>query len=714
MKSRKGKDKRSAAPQQQGMTIEQAIATAYAHWNAGQAQQAELLCQRVLAVWPEHPDALHLLGLLAHGFGNRPQALDYMRRACAAPRAPALFHSNLAEMLRQSGLLIEAEAVGRRAVALDSRTTAGWTNLGIVLQEAGKLDESLQCLTRVCHLTPDSPEAHNNLGNTFKRLGRLNEARTEYEAAIRLNPSYAEAHSNLANLLNDLGRHDEALDMARRAIELNPRSADAYLNAAAIAQARKQPGEAIRWINNVLSFAPDHPGALLALATVQRETEDYAAAEQAARRAVASMPQSGEAHEVLGQVLQGLFRSDEAKAEYEQAAKLPMPRPESPVDKKAVLLLELGRNQDALAAFDEALAINPRSAGVWFNRCEAKTFAADDPDIPAMERLLADGERLGISRDDRITLSFALGKACLDAGQDDRAFAFLAEANRLKRATFDYDAKAVDQWLTNITTTVGTELLSRLAGHGDPSELPVFIIGMPRSGTTLIEQILASHPLVHGAGELRLVQSMVDQISGPNLVPLGYPHLVESMAPENLPRLARHYLDRVSVLAPGKTRIVDKMPANFLYAGFIHAMFPNARILHCRRDPVDTCLSCYTKLFGGEQRFAYDLAELGHFYKGYERLTAHWASVLPADRYTEVVYENVVADLEGEARRLVAFCGLDWNDACLSFHKLERPVRTASASQVRQPIYKGSVGRWRKYAKHLQPLLTALDLAEEA
>jgi tetratricopeptide (TPR) repeat protein len=686
-------------PPQQSMSIEQAVVTAYAHWNAGQTQQAEYFCRQVLAAWPEHPDALHLLGLLAHGFGNRDSALDYMRRACAAPRAPALFHSNLAEMLRQAGQLSEAEAEGRRAVALDARVPEAWTNLGIVLQESGKLEESLNCLFKVCQLIPASPEAHNNLGNTYRRLGRLNEAKGKYEEAIRLNPSYSEAHSNLANLLNELGAHDEAMTTIRRAIESNPRNADAYLNAAAIALSRKQPDEAIRWINNILSFAPEHPGGLLALAAIQMEAEDFATAVQTARRAVAAAPQSGEAHEMLGLVLQAMCRPDEARAEYEQAAKLPMARSHGPVEKKAVLLLEQGRNQEALAAFDAALALTPRSASVWRHRCEAKQFTADDVDIDTMQRLLDDGAQQGISRDDRIALLFALGKACLDADEAHRAFAYLDEANRLKRSSFDHDAAAVDQWMDDIARTVSPEQLARLAGHGDPSELPLFIVGMPCSGMPRVEQILTSHPQVHGSGKLRLLQNMIDQISGPDHVPLGYPRLIESTAPEDLPKLARYYLDRVSALAPGRLRIINKMPANFLYAGFIHALFPNARIIHCRRDPVDTCLSCYARLFSpGEQKFAYDLKELGAFYRGYERLTAYWKAVLPEDRYTEVRYEDMVESPEEEARRLADFCGLDWNQADLSSHKLEEPARTAG------------VGCWKLFAQQLAPLLQTLEV----
>lgn len=706
--------KAAVAEQPKGMTIEQALQEAYGHWNAGQAAQAEHLCRQVLAVSPEQPDALHLLGLLAHTFKNLPLAIDYLRRACAAPRAPAVFHSNLTEMLRQAGQLAEAEAVGRRAVSLDARNAGAWNNLGIVLQESGKLEESLQCLLRVAQLAPDQPENHNNLGNTYKRLGRLHGARKEYEKAVALNPSYSEAFGNLAYLLNELGQLDEAMASARKAIKLNPRNANAYLNAAAIASNRQQTGEALRWIENILSFAPDHPGALQALASTQREAEDYVAAEQSARRAVAAAPQSREAVEMLGQVLQALNRSDEARTVFEQAASLPGPKPESALERLAILELELGHGSKALELFDQALTLNPSAASVWFNRAEIKKFSTDDADIAAMEKVLETARQQGVGRNDSISLLFALAKAWLDVGQDDHAFAALAEGNRLKRETFAYDGKAVGQWLGRIRKAFTKKQFARLKGQGDPSETPIFIVGMPRSGTTLVEQILAAHPLVYGAGELKLIQSMVDQISPPGGTPLGFPQLLENTAPEDLPRLARHYLSRVEELAPGRARVVDKMPANFLYAGFIHMMMPNARIIHCRRDPVDTCLSCYTKLFSGEQKFAYDLAELGHFYKGYERLTDYWASVLPADRFMEVHYEDVVGDLESQARRLLDFCGLEWDDACLSFHKVERVVRTASVTQVRQPIYRGSMGRWKKYAGHLKPLLDALEIEEGA
>ncbi len=703
----------AAPPPQPGMTIDQAMALAYGHWNAGYADQAEQLCQQVLQLWPEHFDALHLLGLLAHGHGNLPLAIDFLRRACNTPRASALFHSNLAEMLRQSGELLEAEKAARRAVTLDNNLPAGWNNLGIVLQEAGKLEESRSCLQKVVERTPDNPEAHNNLGNSFKRMGRLNDARRHYDQAIALNASYSEAHSNLANLLNELGEVEQALAEARLAIELNPRNADAYLNAAGIALGQKNQDEAMRWIDNVLSFAPHHPGALIAKARCLKEDDRPAEAEQFARQAVVVADKSSEAHEVLAQVLQALDRCDEAMEHYDKAASLPTATPETPVVSKAVMLMEIGRDRESLQAFDQARAINPRSANVWFNRCELKKFTADDPDIAAMSALLDSAAANGMGPADQMSLHFALGKALMDAGEAEPAFAHLAEGNRLKRATIDFDVESAANWLSDIAMTFDRERMTRFASAGDPSAMPIFIVGMPRSGTTLVEQILASHPQVQGAGELTILQKMVDRISGPDLRPIGYPQLVEQLLPEDLARLGGHYVERLRGLSQGRSRVVDKMPANFLYAGLIHLILPNARIIHCRRDAVDTCLSCYTKLFHGEQKFAYELRELGLFYRAYERLTDHWAKLLPAQRYTEVCYESVVDDLESEARKLIAFCGLEWNEACLEFHKTQRPVRTASVNQVRQPIYRASVGRWKAHARHLGPLLDALGLTLE-
>jgi tetratricopeptide (TPR) repeat protein len=681
------------------MSIPEALDRAYAHWNAGQADQAEQFCQRVLAVWPGQADALHLLGLIAHAYGNLDLAIAHLRQACLAPRAPAIYSSNLAEMYRQKGLLADGEAAARRSVTMDANLVSGWNNLGILLQEAGKLEESLDCLGRVVALTPASAQAHNNLANTFRRLNRLEQAEAHYRRALDLHPDYAEARSNLAFLLSAHGQFDQAAAEARQAIELNPRLVDAYLNLAEVEMSRHRHAAALQALDALHGFAPHHPAGLIARAQALKQLERADDALRFAQQAVAAAPTSADAHNVLGQVLQSMGRHDEALAAFDRAAALPGTVAEEALIGRATLFMETGRKDEAMAAFDRALAAFPGSVKALTGRADAKTFKPGDPDIAALEAVLAVGGKRTLA--DRLAAQFALGKAYLDTGDAPRAFQHLDAANRQKRATFVYDSSAARRWLQQIAETFTPALLERFDGAGAPSELPVFIVGMPRSGTTLVEQILASHPEVHGAGELSTLRFIVEGAGA-------YPGDLPFASRGELARLGQAYLSGVSPLAQGRRRLVDKMPGNFMYAGLIPLILPGARIIHCRRDPVDTCLSCYTKQFAGEQQFAYDQTELGEFHRGYDKLMAHWRQVLPPDRFIEVDYEAVVDDLECEARRLIDFLGLTWDGACLKFHENRRVVRTASVNQVRQPVYATSKGRWQRYAAHLGPLLAAL------
>ncbi|MDE1149898.1 MAG: sulfotransferase [Azospirillaceae bacterium] len=692
--------------QQNTMTVEQALGQAHAHWNAGQADQAERLCQHVLALWPGQSDALHLMGLMAHAYGNLDLAIDHLRRACQAPRVPAVYLSNLGEMCRQKGLLAEAEVAARRAVTMDNALVAGWNNLGIILQEAGKLEDSLSCLERVVALQPNYAEAHNNLGNTLKRLGRLDQARQRYEQALSLAPAYAEAQSNLANLLNDLGRPDDALASARKAIDLNPRLADAYINAAAVELGRNRNDDALRWIDSLLSFAPLHAGALTVRATALRHLDRLDEALADARRAVASQPDNGEAQNVLGEVLQALGQHDEALVAFDKATKSLGFAPEKAMINRGVLLMERGDKDQAKAAFDQVVAQFPRSASALFNLSDLHRYQPGDPLVGRMQSLL-EGPDAVQSQTDRTALNFALGKAWMDIGDGERAFAYLNQGNREKRATFVYDSAATQRWVGDIAKCFPAAAFKGAKATTQGSDLAVFVLGMPRSGTTLVEQVLGSHPQVAAAGELPFLNTLVNQV-GP------YPAFIPQLTDEGKATIGQRYLDQVRTLAGNRRRVVDKMPSNFLFAGLINLALPDARIIHVRRDPVDTCLSCYTKLFTREQLFTYDLTELGEFYRAYEALMDHWRAVLPADRFIEVRYEDVVDDLETEARRLVDFVGLDWNPACLDFHKTQRTIKTASLNQVRQPIFRSSLGRWKPYAAQLTPLLAALGIDPNA
>lgn len=688
----------------QHLTIPQALERANAYWNVGQAAQAEQLCLLVLQVEPSQPDALNLLGLMKHAYGNLDLALDHIHQASQSPDAQAAIHSNLAELFRQKGLLLEAEQAARRAVEQEPQLVAAWSNLGIILQEAGKFDASLECLQYVASLQPDSAEAHNNLANTYKFLGELTRAQESYQRALALRPDYAEAHSNLAALFSDMGHTDEAVASAKRAIDINPQLVDAYLNLAQIEMSRMRYSDGLRWINSVLAFSPQNVGALTALARLMVASERYQEAVTHARQALANAPDSANAHMSVGKALQALGQNEEAVQAYNMAATLPGTVAEEALVARASLFMEIGDLEAANAGFEHALRLFPNSPRVIAARCDSKRYDAGDPDIAVMEAALAREPALPMY--EQTMLHFSLGKAYLDISDSDRAFFHLNRGNAFKRASFNYDPGQTCAWMQRIAETFTPELMDRFKGAGLDSERPVFIIGMPRSGTTLVEQIVASHPSVHGAGELRALDQAVSRAGS-------FPNDLLHWGNRDITQIAGDYLAQVNRLAPDALRLIDKLPGNFLYAGLIPLILPRARIIHCRRDPIDTCLSCYSKLFAGDQLFAYQLDELGQFYRSYQKLMTHLRQILPTDRFIEVDYESVVDDLEGQARRMIGFMGLPWDDSCLNFHENRRMVRTASVVQVRQPIYTSSKGRWRQHATYLAPLLTELGMEQE-
>jgi tetratricopeptide (TPR) repeat protein len=687
----------------QTIDVAKTIERARAAWAERRVDEAEMACRQVLAIWPGQTDAAYLLGLMAYTFGNLDLAIAHIREACRSPRAPAVYFSDLAEMCRQRGLLAEGEEAGRRAVALAPELAAAWNNLGIVLQEMLKLDQSRVCLEQALALEPKNAEMLNNLANTYKRLGFAGEAEKRWTAALALKPDYAEAYSNLANLLNDQGEYERAEGAARRAIEINPRLVDAYVNLAAAHTVRHRHADALQALDALASFAPGHARGLAARALSLKELDRLDEALEAAKRAAVQAPESPEPHNAIGQVRQALGEFEPALAAYDRAAALAGPAQMDAIANRGALFVEFGRKAEAIKAAEEAAKAFPNVPGILFGQTELRRFERGDPQIGQMQTLLA---REGNSLADRTTLHFGLGKAFLDIGDSEQAFRHYDEGNRLKRSTFAYDVEADERWMADIARVFSPALLADRAEAGARSQTPVFVVGMPRSGTTLIEQILASHPMVMGAGELRRLRTLVEEIDG-------FPASVPSMTDAQLKAAGEAYLAYIGPMAAGRSRVVDKMPSNFLFAGLIRIVLPEAKIIHSRREPADTCLSCYTKLFAGALAFAYDQTELGRFHRSYQRLMEHWRTTLPASHFLEVDYEAVVDDLEAEARRMLDFLGLSWDERVLRFHETERPVRTASVNQVREPIYRDSKGRWRKHAANLQPLLAVLGSASD-
>jgi hypothetical protein len=375
-------------------------------------------------------------------------------------------------------------------------------------------------------------------------------------------------------------------------------------------------------------------------------------------------------------------------------------------------LKERGRMAEARSAVEEAIRLSPKDASYYDNLAAMRSFSAGDCYVTALEKLAAEAASLGAVN--RMHLHFALAKVHEQLGNPEGAFRQLLAANTLKRQQVAYDEAATLGLMDRTRQVLTRDFISAREGAGARSAVPVFVVGMPRSGTTLIEQILASHPQISGAGELTLFEQTAGGIGHATPRSLRFPDFVPGMAADQFRELGALYLEKLLPRAPGTARIVDKMPANFLHVGLIHLALPDAVIIHAIRDPVDTCVSCFSVHFTKGQLHTYDLAELGRYYRHYQALMAHWHSVLPPGCITDVRYEDLVDDLEGVARRIVARCGLAWDPRCLDFHRNERPVRTASATQVRQPIYRSSVGRWRRYQNFLGPLFAALSPADGA
>ena len=373
---------------------------------------------------------------------------------------------------------------------------------------------------------------------------------------------------------------------------------------------------------------------------------------------------------------------------------------------KAHALKTVGRQADALGEFRQALEIQPDLGEAYWSLSNLKTFRFDNADVARMRALV---ESDTTSDDDRMHLSFALGKALEDEGNYDESFRHYAQGNALRRRTVNWDADAHHAAIERVAAYFQPGLFAAREQSGNPSPAPIFIVGMPRAGSTLLEQILASHSQVEGTMELPDIMSLAQQLNGRKVNGLapGYPEVLDSVPATDLEAFGTAYLARTAFCREGRPRFVDKMPNNFAYVGLIHLVLPNATILDARRQPTACCFSVFKQLFAHGQHFSYSLENIGRFYRDYVELMAHWDTVLPG-KVLRVDYESLVATTEAEVRRVLAHCGLDFEPACLEFYRTERAVRTPSSEQVRQPIYRSGMDQWRCFEKHLAPLQIAL------
>jgi tetratricopeptide (TPR) repeat protein len=616
----------------------------------------------------------------------------------------------VASGLHNEGKLAEADKLYQFILVVMPGHYDSLFRLGTLRAQANQVSDAIRLFSRAITAKPNSVGALGGLGAVLAALHRHDGAIACYQRALSINPEHAVLHNALATALHRSGRTEQAIAHFERAITIQPGYADAHFVLANILQSLDRLTEAMMHYGKVLAVQPRNYAAHNNLATVLQKLGRFDDAIKLYQHALTINPDYADAYYNLGTAFLALDRNEDAIEECERALRLD-PSKALAHNNIGVALQALGRIEDAGQAYERALQLAPREAAVHLNLAYLRRFKAGEPRLMALENLAEESAMLDAGS--QVSLHFALGKAFSDLGQHERSFRHLREGNALKRAQLKYDEKEMLSLLERIRAAFTPELMEQKSGGGCHSDVPVFVVGMPRSGTTLVEQILASHSKVHGAGEIEsFYQAMVKYRcrNGINRIAAEFPDFVSAMSPDALRDLGSDYIELTKSAAPATAeRVVNKLPLNFKYVGLIHLALPDARIIHVRRDPVDTCFSCFSLLFTGEQSFAYDLRELGRYYRSYAALMAHWRSVLPPGVMIEVQYEDLVADLEGQARTIIDHCGIPWEDACLAFHKTDRPVKTASSVQVREPVYRTSIGRWRPYETFLQPLIQALN-----
>ncbi len=713
---------------------------AMTHHRSGRLDAAEHGYRSLLVAEPDQPDALHLLGVALCQQGRKLEALPWIEEAIRQRPEIAAYHAARGEVLRELGQHVEAAGVLATALELDPSLVAAHNNLGLVrlshgqadralasfdeairlrpgfttaqinrgeaLQALGRFDEAAAVYDQVLEREPENAWCHTYLGHVLVELGdldRLDEAAAHCRRAIELAPGLGHAHCNLGNVWSAMGRYEEALTAYRRAIDLDPTLSLPWNNIGRVEQQLNRFDAAFAAYERALAMEPRAARFHTNLAHLLAEHDRNAAAIERYRIALECDPNFAEAHHGLAGAFLILGRRAEARAALEQAIGL-RPRMPAPRIAMARILAEDGDFERSNSHARELLADFPKLSDAYSLLALNLRARLPDADLEAMTALLdhayyGDGTRAG--------LAFGIATVLDSRGRYEEAARFYQIANARQAAarahrgqTFDVDriVRDVDETIASFTP----EFFRAIRGLGSSSKRPIFIVGMPRSGTTLTEQILASHPSVFGAGELDDVLRLARELAGEPVRPSGLARALLSHDRASIRGLADRYLARLGELDRSAAHVVDKMPGNYFHLGLIAALWPEARIILCRRDPRDVAVSCWATFFG-ELRWANDLRVIAQQIIQHDRLIAHWRAVLPIP-LIDVVYEDLVADFEPQARRLVAAVGLPWNPACLDFHSLKRTIRTASYGQVRQPIYFQSIGRWRHYEADLAPL----------
>jgi tetratricopeptide (TPR) repeat protein len=655
----------------------------------------------------------------------------------SAPHPQAAFEESLrrAHAALRAGQAASAEAWLRRLAAQrPGEVNALWL-LGAALLAQDKIPESIATLERVLASAPDFANARVDLARAYRRDGRAAQAREQVRRVLETMPQHHRAWLAYGDALVDLGQyadaqlaferarltdpHRQRIEAATAALLAGDRQGSerifrdilvgdashvaALCGLAALSLAADVPNDAERMLRHALQQSAHIPLAWRGLGSALVALGRLEEADAAARHVVKIEPENPQTWITIAAVATRLMRQERALEAYEQAARL------KPQDVRLRMSIghvqkTLGSRAESEAAYKAALAIDPGLAEAWWSLADLKNYSFTDADVAAMQSLLASDKR---ERSNEAQLHFALGKACEQRRQYREAFAHYAQGNVLRRRDAPFDIANFERRSERIRAFFDQAFFTARAGAGNLGGAPIFIVGLPRSGSTLVEQILASHSCVEGTMELPFIVNIANEFD--DLAPArdGYPETVRNASAAHLSALGTRYLAQTTPLRRGRERFTDKLPNNFSHVGLIHAILPHATIIDARRHPMDCCFSTFKQHFAEGQTFSYDLEDLGRYYRCYLSLMDHWDAVLPG-KVLHLQYEDLVRDPERNIRRLLEHCQLPFEAACLSFHETRRPVRTASAEQVRQPLYTSGVGYWRQFATELEPLRRAL------
>jgi tetratricopeptide (TPR) repeat protein len=643
--------------------------------------------------------------------GRMDQALSICRAAVERNDQDVNMTALLGATLFKARRVEEAERWLRHTTKTAPNFAKPWSDLGHLLVDTRRPEDAVSVLETAVALDPKDDAAWFNLGKARAMVGRGPEADQAFETSFELNPgrkvlAHAAEHQQA-------GRWAEAEKLYRELLRGNPRDVNALRLLATCAVHAGRSREAERLLSRAVNHAPEYVEARLDLGRVFKDQHRLQEAIGQFEKAIELEPDDFQGHFLLASALAPAARTYDAIAAYRKVLEL---RPQHAGAWLGLghTLKTVGRQEEAIAAYRECIRLKPGNGEIYWSLANLKTYRLSDEDIATIESHLAVDSSDGVEEDagdtqSRVNLLFSLAKAWEDRGDFERAWTCYEQGNATQRMEEDYDPVRTEVLNDAIIQVFDRTLLEAHAGQGHTSSEPIFIIGLPRSGSTLLEQILASHSEVEGTSELPYASVVANSLSRNRADGAGYPHAVRDLDPGHLQRLGQDYLDLAHIhRTEGRPRFIDKMPNNFPTVGFIQLILPNAKIVDARRYPLDSCLSCYRQLFARGQSFTYDLTDIGEYFLQYQRMMDHWHEVLPG-RVLTVQYEDLVTDFENQVRRLLEFCELPFEESCVRYWETERPVRTASSEQVRQPIYTQSIHRWRRYQHHLGELIDVLE-----